>query len=92
MTNVCIEQVIGKSLYLEPQYMFMICCVRVFVCTHESINIVNICACVCMRFHIECVYVITRRCSLACVNTCASTYVWNAVSESSFRACGRGHA
>ena len=47
---------------------------------------------VCKRFHVECVYAITRRFSRACVNTCASTYVRNAVSESSFRVCGRGHA
>ena len=46
---------------------------------------VYIYACVCMRFHVECVYAITRRCSRACVNTCASTHVCNAVSESSFR-------
>ena len=47
---------------------------------------------VCMRFHVGCLYAITRRCSRACVHTCASTYVCNAVSQSSFRACGRGHA
>jgi hypothetical protein len=64
----------------------------VYATTHESIDIVYIYACVCMRFHVECVYAITRRCSLACVNTCASTYVCNAVSQSSFRVCGRGQA
>ncbi len=67
-------------------------CVCVFVHTHENIDMVYIYACVCMRFHVECVYAITRRCSRACVNTCASTHVCNAVSESSFRVCGRGHA
>jgi hypothetical protein len=62
------------------------------VCTGELIGIVYIYAYVCMRLHVECVYAITRRCSLACVNTCASTHVCNAVSESSSRVCGRGHA
>ena len=58
-------------------------CVRVFVQARES---------ACMLFHVECVYAITRRCSRACVNTCASTHERNAVSESSFRVCGRGNA
>ncbi len=63
--------------------MTNICCVRGFVHTHKS---------ACMLFHDECVYAITRRCSRACVHICASTHVCNAVSESSFRVCGRGHA
>ena len=58
-------------------------CVRVFVQAHES---------ACMLIHVECVYAITRRCSRACVNTCASTHERNAVSESSLRVCGRGQA
>ncbi len=37
-----------------------------------------------MRFLVDCVYAISRRCSRECVNTCASTHVCNAVSESSF--------
>jgi hypothetical protein len=85
MTNVCIGEVIGKSLDLEPRYMYMIpAFVRVLVHAHESMDIAYIYACVCNA--------ITRRCSRACVHTCASTHVCNAVSESSFRACGRGHA
>ena len=67
-------------------------CVCVFVHTHENIDMVYIYACVCMRFHVECVYAITRRCSRACVNTCASTHERNAVSESSLSVCGRGQA
>ena len=52
MTNVCIGEVIGKSLDLEPQYMYMIpACVRVFVHTHESMDIAYIYACVCARSH-----------------------------------------
>jgi hypothetical protein len=52
MTNVCIGEVIGKSLYLEPQYMCMIiACVCVFVHTHESMDIAYIYACVCVRSH-----------------------------------------
>jgi hypothetical protein len=55
-----------KSLYLESQYMCMIYCVRVFVHTHESIDIAKglgfIYACVCMRSHVVCVYAITRGC------------------------------
>ena len=52
MTNVCIGEVIGKSLYLEPQYMYMIpACVRVLVHAHESTDIAYLYACVCMRSH-----------------------------------------
>ena len=49
MTNACTGELIVKSLYLEPQYMCMIiACMRVFVHTHESIDIVYIYACVCI--------------------------------------------
>jgi hypothetical protein len=52
MTNVCIGEVIGKSLDLEPQYMYMIpACVRVLVHAHESMDIAYLYACVCMRSH-----------------------------------------
>jgi hypothetical protein len=52
MTNVCIGEVIGKSLDFEPQYMYMILArVRVLVHTHESMDIAYIYACVCMRSH-----------------------------------------
>ncbi len=48
MTNVCIGEVIGKSLDLEPQYMYMIpACVRVLVHAHESMDIAYLYACVC---------------------------------------------
>ena len=60
-------------------------CVRACVGAHSRKH--RHCIHLCM-----CVYAITRRCSRACVHTCASTFVCNAVSESSFRACGRGHA
>ena len=48
MTNVCIGEVIGKSLDLEPQYNYMIpACVRVLVHTHENMDVSYIYACVC---------------------------------------------
>jgi hypothetical protein len=73
-------------------YMIIACvCLCTLTKTYTDVYM-YVCACVRMRFHVDCVYSITRRCSLACVNTCASTYVCNAVSESSFRVFGRGHA
>ena len=50
MTNVCIGEVIGKSLDLEPQYMYMIpACVHVlsFV-TLYSVFRFDICTCLYM--------------------------------------------
>lgn len=75
MTNACTGELVVKSLFFEPQYMYVILA----------------CVCLCTLTK-ACVYAISRRCSLACVKTCASTHVRNAVSESSFRVCGRGHA
>ena len=45
MTNVCIGELIGKSLYLEPQYMCMIIA----------------CVCLCTLTLSMCVYAISRR-------------------------------
>jgi len=50
MTNACTGKVIVKSLYLEPQYMYMIIA-WVCWCALKSIDIVYIYAFVCMRSH-----------------------------------------